>query len=47
MKRKKLLSKILIVLGVLLLAAGLVFRFRHSKANPSDTKEKSSCSTEK
>lgn len=35
------------ILGVLLIAVGLVLRFRHNKANPSDTKEKSSCSTEK
>ncbi len=35
------------ILGVLLIAAGLLLRFWHVKTNHSDTKEKSSCSTEK
>ena len=35
------------ILGVLLIAAGLLLRFGHKKHNHSDTKESTSCSTEK
>ena len=35
------------ILGVLLIAAGLLLRFGHKKYNHSDAKESTSCSTEK